>query len=342
MKPALSVLDGVEPGHLRLRHIADIIAERREPEWLIPNILEAYVLAVLAGRRGSFKSFVALHWAMNIALAGHGVVILSGEGAGLDRRADAWLRSFAPGADPRELRLVAHEVPLNLTLAEVRADVAAAIAGLGWTPALIVVDTASKFSAGLDENENFEVAKFLSDLAVEWRDALRCTVLLVAHAGHADAKRPRGASAWMANPDAEYIVERPDTTAMTCTVSRERFKDTPSLPALAYAAEVYDLGRFDKQGWLVTSLILRDTEAPPPAQGKGATPSQRRLLAALTEWARAHPDAEHVTSIDLSDLMKAQGIKARSSRQDARKFLMDCGYLVASVCGFTLKREELR
>ncbi len=41
----------------------------------------------------------------------------------------------------------------------------------------------------------------------------------------------------MANPDAEYIVERPDPQGMTATVTRERFKDCAPLPPLAYRAE---------------------------------------------------------------------------------------------------------
>ena len=34
----------------------------------------------------------------------------------------------------------------------------------------------------------------------------------------------------MANPDAEYIVDRPDPNGMTVTISRDRFKDGPALP----------------------------------------------------------------------------------------------------------------
>ncbi len=47
---------------LRIRHVADIVAEQREPEWLEEDILERGVIAIVAGARGTFKSFVAMHW----------------------------------------------------------------------------------------------------------------------------------------------------------------------------------------------------------------------------------------------------------------------------------------
>jgi len=75
----------------------------------------------------------------------------------------------------------------------------------------------------------------------------------------------------MANPDAEYIVERANPTDMTITVSRERFKDGAALPPLAYEARVVDLGREDQYGEAVTSLVLHSTDAPaikPKAAGK--------------------------------------------------------------------------
>lgn len=36
-----------------LRHVADIVAEQREPDWLIHKVLERNVLAILAGDRKS-------------------------------------------------------------------------------------------------------------------------------------------------------------------------------------------------------------------------------------------------------------------------------------------------
>lgn len=324
-----------------LRPLHEIVAEEREANWLLRQVLEASVLAVLAGPRSTFKSFIALHWGMTCAAAGHAVVILSGEGAGLDRRVDAWMREHGRDSDLTTLPVVALERPINLNLAVELAALKAALAALSTPPALIVVDTLSKFSAGLDENSNFEVAMFLSRLAVEIRDAFGCTVLLVAHSGHTDGKRPRGASALMANPDAEYIVDRPNPIAMTVTVTRERFKDTPALPPLGYEARIVSLGRTDKYGEPVTSLVLQATDAPPSAvRGKAAGKNQTAAVTALREWARAHDGETHIPSDQLAAVLKTQGI-GRQRKPEVLNWLANAGILTPSVAGFSFHPEAL-
>lgn len=326
-----------------LRPLSDIVAERREPRWLLRNVIEAMVLAVLAGPRGSFKSFVALDWSMRMALVGHGVVILSGEGAGIDRRAVAWLQEHAPDRDIDSLPIVVLERPVNLNAAQVRGMVATAVKALPWKPAAIIVDTLSKFAPGLDENDNSAAAAFLSGLAVDLRDQLECTVLLVAHSGHANAGRPRGASVLMANPDAEYIVNRPDPDGMDVTVSRERFKDTPSLPPLAYKARVVDLRRVDQYGDAVTSLVLDASNAPiAKAKDKKAGPNQTKALAAVTEWCRANVGARHIATAELHEIFKGQGLKDRNRRGECIDWLVGRRVITPAVAGYTVDPEALK
>ena len=191
-----------------LHQVWEIVTEMREPNWLLRNILEAAVLAVLAGARSTFKSFIALDWMMRIALEGYTVVILSGEGAGLGRRVEAWMQTHAPDVDLKALSIYVFEHPLNLSAIADMEGLREALLALGKPVAAVMVDTFSKFAAGVDENDNTEVAGYLAVLSECIRDEFNCTVLLVAHSGHGDQKRPRGASALMANPDAEYIVDR--------------------------------------------------------------------------------------------------------------------------------------
>ena len=336
---------GPEAGDIVLRPIADIVAERREPEWLdgLYKILERGVLAVLAGKRGSFKSFIALYWAMLAALAGHAVVILSGEGAGLDRRVDALMRRYAPAVDLSSLRIVALERAVNLNATETFVALEAAFTACNLVPDLVVIDTFSKFAPGLDENDNTAVALYLSTLSTQLRERYGCTALLVAHAGHGDSKRPRGASVLMANPDAEYIVERPDPVGMTVTVTRERFKDSPSLAPLAYLAEVVDLQRTDRHGDPVTSLVVRDVDArdvPVVAGSKTAKlrgGGQRQLLAALR--AQKADGTAAVWSIgDIREVGRKAGL-TKSTAWSAAEALTFTPYLVAQVGGWRLKDE---
>jgi hypothetical protein len=257
--------------NIQFRHLAEIVAEKREPEWLLLDVLEANVLAVLVGPRGSFKSFIAFDWAMRAAMAGEGVVILSGEGAGIDRRADAWMRTFGQGRELKDLNVIAYEGILRLTQKEILDELAASLSNIKFAPRLLLIDTLSKYSPGLNENDNSEVAEFLSGLAVELRDAFKQTVLLVAHTGHENQGRIRGAYTLAANPDAEYVVKRKDPQGMEVEVSRDRFKDTPSLPPLRYTASSVNLHRDDKQGRPVSSLILEPDHSPPVVEKAKST-----------------------------------------------------------------------
>jgi AAA domain len=325
---------------IRFRPLAEIVAERRETRWLIPDVLEREVLAILAGPRSTFKSLIALDWMLRIALAGEPVVILSGEGAGLDRRADAWMRTFAPSVELASLPVVALERAVNLRLAETLAAVADACRALVAPPVATMIDTLSKFSPGMKENDNGEMSAFLNGLSEQLRDSLRSTVLVVAHSGHAEAGRPRGAYALMANPDAEYIVERPNPVAMTVTVTRDRYKDTAALPPLAYQARVIDLGRVDTQGKPVTSLVLDTTDAPPPTRTKGGK-NQERGQCALREWIRVNPGNTHLSTIELHGLLKSQGITARNRRAEVQMFLVSTRVLSPAVGGYTVDPAAL-
>jgi AAA domain/DnaB-like helicase N terminal domain len=326
---------------IALRHVAEVIAEHREAQWLggLHKILERYVQAVLAGSRNTFKSFIADHWAMTAAINGESVVILSAEGAGLGRRIEAWMKIHAPAGDVKSLSLFALERAVNLNAPEVLKDLRQAIDAANITPALVVVDTLSKFSPGLDENDNAEVASFLSALSTALREHFGCTVLLVVHAGHGDAKRPRGASALMANPDVEYIVERPDPTAMTATVSRERFKDSPPMPPLAYTAEAVDLGRQDAYGEPVTSLVLLDADAAtvaPARRPQLAGKAQRQLLGALR--AQAPEGAGIWTLADMREVARKAGLHKNTARA-AADALASSPFMVATVGGWRLADE---
>jgi len=324
------------------RTLADIVAEKRETRWLIQKVLEREVLAVLAGPRSTFKSFIGLDWMMHIALTGEPVVILSGEGAGLDRRAGAWMRTFAPTVDLASLPIVALERAVNLNVPETLNAVADACLALPRPPVAALIDTLSKFSPGMKENDNGEVSAFLAGLSDGLRDRLHCTVLAVAHTGHAEIGRPRGAYALMANPDAEYIVERPNPAAMTVTVSRERFKDTPAMPPLAYTARVVDLGRPDKYGEAVTSLVLDATDAPVPTiKRAGIGKNQERATTALREWVRTNPGNLYLSSIDLRGMLKVQGIKDSNRRGEAIDYLTNIRALNPAAGGHTVNPDAL-
>jgi len=314
-----------------LRHIADIVAERREPEWLIEDTIEENVTALMVGRRGSLKSFIAIDWFMRMALEAKGVVILSAEGSGLGRRIEAWQNVFAPAIDLRGLNLLAMEKSISLRQADVLLELHKAIGDLPFVPKAILLDTFSKFSAGIDENDNSEVAEFLESLVVAIKQHYGCTILIVAHTGHAASDRARGASSLGANTEAEYIVERPQGPELRCSVTRDRFKDSPSMPPLGYAGEIIDLGRLDKRGKPVTSIILRSGDIQ-PAKVRAGGANQTAAMVALREWVAAHPGKEVIPHDELAALLKRQGITSKR-KPEVLNWLVNAGALLPSVGG---------
>jgi hypothetical protein len=323
---------------VELRHVADIVDENREPEWLLHRIIEAKVVAVLAGPRASFKSFIALDWAMRVAMDEQPVAMLSGEGGGLGRRVKAWMQTFGGGRSLRELPILALERPLNLNRDEEMTLLVQAIDQAGIRPSMVVIDTLSKFSAGMDENSNQEVAAYLAQISRYIRERYDATVLIVAHSGHGDADRPRGASALMANPDAEYIVKRAAQPNTHVEVTRQRFKDTGELPNIAYEAEVIDLGAADRYGERLTSLVMRETAAQAEKPITAQVPqgkAQRTILLALRERQKKSETPLVWTVEELRAVGRECGL-SRQSVHDAVEKLMLSPFLQASVGGSRL------
>lgn len=326
------------PAKIILTHIADVLDRKSTAQWLpgLRNILEASVLAMLVAPRNTFKSFIVLEWAMRAAVEHCGVVILSGEGAGLDRRVDAWLRKHGKGIDPKALHVVTLERPVDLNIDGTLVLVRDAIAALGWPVHLIVVDTLSKFTPNVKENDNTENAQLLAKLSDALRYQFGASVLMVAHAGHAEPGRPRGASARMANPDAEYVVDRID---MRVSVTRERFKDSPSLPPLDYQAEVIDLHRLDDDGQPVTSLALVPStttlaDVKADAKRKPQGPNEEAAHAAVIELAGSAPPA----AVAFEDALRAavERIPRAEGKEDRRR------ETVRRALGSLIERKVLR
>jgi len=243
------------------RPIGHLLKNPTKTRWLLKDILEQEVIAVLAGKRGSYKSFVSLDWTLQSVALGHTAYVISAEGGDYDRRARAWLQHHRPDLVPAALPLYVVERRLDLNSKEgvdlIRED----CKRLGIHPALFVLDTFSKLSGGLEENDNSEVKQFIGrlDNGLKRKETgFGASVLVVAHTGHGDQSRARGASAFGADTDAEYIVARVGGNEVR--ISRERFKASPELEPLYLRAVGVDLGYTDEQGDPVTSLAFEPVD----------------------------------------------------------------------------------
>ena len=304
--------------------LSALLAERTTVEWLLRDQLEAGVSAVIAGPLSSYKSGLVNDWAMRVAVFGkRPVFILSPEGSGLQRRLQGWLDEFAAGTDPASVPLYVRNRRLNLSdageldalvdwLAEIEADTFDA-------PALLIIDTWSKCT-GHEENDNTETKLLLGELdrRVRYRSGKPCTIVIVAHTGHKEQQRARGAYALMADTDALYTVSFdgplfPGLVQMT----RGRFKDSPALPSLWFKPKILTLDYKDKEGHAVTSVVLMPAHAPGPTLGE----MQQVLLERLCKLLDAGTPATR-------DAIIPKGPKARDERKCLNN-MVDSGKAIA-------------
>jgi hypothetical protein len=311
-----------------------LAAEIHTAVWLLEPYLEKNSSVLIFGDLGTFKSFLALHWSLEVALLGHQVLYLSAEGKGLGKRVKGWARDrFAEAWQKRLLQLpfMGIEQPLNLSADLIVGHLLNAMDDGAIEPALIVVDTISKNSDGRVEASTEEATAYLNRLDAELRDRFKACLMLVHHTGHMEKQRARGPYALMANTDSAFRIDRPDPDALTITVTAGRMKDCEPPAPFSLAARVVDIGDVDAKGKAITTLVLEPTEtviAPSKHRPKGG--QQLLILNALETRQREAGKPILWSMEDLTPLLKDLGVKHRNSRRAAMIKLVEGGFLRSS------------
>jgi hypothetical protein len=242
----------------------DMAALRESAErvrWTVKHVVPSASLGMLFGGSGTFKSFIALDFALHVChglpwmgrLTKQGAVlyIAAEGGAGLWSRIAAWHKARGL-AVPDDLLL--RVVPLAIDLTEDAWRVVDAAQAIGVTPAAVVVDTVSQTYSG-EENSANEMAAYLREIGLRFRQVWEASVLLVHHTGHAATERPRGSSAIRANLDYLLSVFR-DEKEMLATLGCVKQKDGELFNDATFSLNVVQLGH-DEDGDAITSLVAR-------------------------------------------------------------------------------------
>lgn len=242
---------------LRLNELRESALEAR---WLVKHVIPAESIGMLFGGSGTFKSFIALDAALHVAhglpwlgrrTAKGSVLYIAAEGGtGLWARLEAWHRARRLRPEDADVLVV----PAALDLGVDAWRVVEAAQAVGSTPTLVIVDTLSQTYSG-EENSAGEMAAYLRELGLRFRQLWGCAVLLIHHSGHLATERPRGSSAIRANVDFLLGVHR-DEKEMLATLSCVKQKDGDLFPDSTFALAVHDLGT-DTDGDRVTSLVAR-------------------------------------------------------------------------------------
>jgi len=294
--------------------------------WLIEGILPEGLLSIIFGEHGSFKSFLALDFALCIATGtawnGHllepaPVVYVAGEGiGGMGKRIVAWERHHPEATTQGAPMWLLGEPPQLLSNGDMSAlihDIGLLPLG-GRQPALIVIDTLSRSLAGRNENDQADMSLAVS-AADRLRHEFKSHVALIHHSPHSSDQRTRGSTVLPGAADTLISVLR-DTDLVTVGCSKQ--KDWAEFEPIYLRREVVPLDT--EYGAGESSCMLLPARDARATVNEFVSPSAQAILTLLTVH---YPSgASHGTL--RSDFKAATG-KAQSSFDIAFRWLRDRG-----------------
>lgn len=278
---------------LPILNIAQLEQASAAVTWAVKHVIPSDSVGVMFGASGTFKSFLALDFALHSL---HGmqwlgkktkrgpVLFIAAEGgSGIWRRVKAW--HMVRGLDWRGIEF--YVVPLAVMLNKGADQVVEAAQRVGVTPATVIVDTLSQTFEG-EENSANEVAGYFRALGNGFRALWRCVVLVIHHSGHVATERPRGSSAIVANVDFMLGVFR-DEKELIATMTCEKQKDGDRFEPVQFQLTSKTVD-WDEDGEAVTSLAahhLQTAEALLKAKEQEASAGRAgrdlQLLACATD-----------------------------------------------------------
>lgn len=191
-----------------------------DPKMLLGEFIPEAAVGLLAGKFGSYKSFVTVSWACSLA-SGQAwlgraefavpepvkVLYVAAEGAsGMKLRRRAWCSKFG-GVERGQLLF--YDKAVNLTDPAAVEDLAAAVVAKGFK--VVFIDTLHRSAPGAEENSSTELG-MVFEAACKLRDDHGVTVVFVDHTGHG-GERPRGSSIKVDDSDFVIIADRPGEAA---------------------------------------------------------------------------------------------------------------------------------
>lgn len=318
---------------------AEQFATMDAPDPLVAGVLDAGALAEMVGARGVSKTFVAVDMALSVATgtpwAGHPtvrgrVLYLVGEGGGLafGIRLEAWCKTHGMAlTDLGEwFTGMNGAVPFMSSRWHELVELAAQ-----YRPALVVVDTLGRHSAGLDENSNSD-AHHAVELVQALQDRTGAAVLLLHHPGKGVSgtavNSGRGAGAWEAAADAVFGLELADagervpltetSVEMVCTKQKHR-PDGQRWTFTFRPVEVTPNGTWDSS--LVP--VLTDPLEVPAARAAQAVADAKST--AVEEWIRdaveaqpGHPATTYYRGGGIRRMVAVQGREMAFSLNEAK------------------------
>ncbi len=147
------------------------------PKWLVSGEIAAGKITMLWGASQSGKTFVAVDYAMRIALESPVLYVAAEDAEGVSIRAEAWVKHHKPKTTPHFFSII--QKPKLLDTAQVDLLIAA-IKQVGAV--LVVIDTMGRTIPGADENSARDM-RLVIEACDRIPEETGAGVLLVHHAG---------------------------------------------------------------------------------------------------------------------------------------------------------------
>jgi len=268
---------------IKLRTLGEL-SNTPPPTFMVADYLIEKSFAVMYGAPASYKSFLAIDWALSIA---HGadwngrptmqgiVVYLAMEGqSGITNRAEAWHRDRKLSNEGVPFYAVTNPISMADADAIDVALLSQAVKELlgDNRPALFVVDTLARSFGGADENSATDMGIFVRNCDL-LREQFDCAVLAVHHSGKDVEKGLRGSSALLGAVDTSIALGRKAETQQVC-VKNPKQKDVEEAAPLWLEAREVSFVR-EAFGQEQTSLVLDVMEDAPQSDKKAPTSKWR-------------------------------------------------------------------
>lgn len=261
------------------------LADIPPPAWLVRGIATRSSLTLLAGKFGTYKSFVAISLAASVATGrsflGHPVdstgpvIYIAAEGlSGIQGRLQAWEHAHYGGQMIPDDMFTVIGTTVDLRNAE---DMGVLDETCGrLRPRLVVWDTLHRCSPGVDENSNTEMGLIVDRLS--WlRETHDSTQLVVHHTGHG-GQRARGASAIEDDFDNSWVITLPGQESedrgpeRQRTMEHRKVKDgeltgkipiglTPAQTSAYVEQKHVGSGDRESQNWMVATAYAHKLDA---------------------------------------------------------------------------------
>lgn len=257
------------------------------PEWRIDKIIPKRGLGLLFGASGSYKSFVAIDWALSIcagtswldheiAEPGAVVYVAAEGGPGIAKRVDAWLVTHK--GDPLERwRVLPHNVDLrnSNSVTELAVALRELVDTLDEPIAMVVVDTWSRNMPGANENSAEHTSAAVGKLD-ELVHEFDCLMLIVHHTG-LEGNRERGSTSLPGAIDTRWQTksEPGSKQAVLHNPKQKDWDQTDDIPITLHKVGDDDSGSLVVRAGIALNPCAGHDDVTKALDGSGALPQAK-------------------------------------------------------------------